>query len=64
MWFSWLVGRFTEGRALKDNFMKIKAFYILELFHQDDSSETLNDTKQENTTDAPVALYTGRLNCM
>lgn len=66
MWFSLLVGRLTEGRTLKENFMKIKTFYILEseLFHQDDSSETLNDTKQENATDAPVALYTGRLNCI
>lgn len=37
-------------------------FYFLESvsFHQDDSRNTLNDTKQENTTGAPVKLFTGK----
>lgn len=60
----WFTCSLLVGNVLQEHFMDIKTFYILEseLFHQDDSSETLNETKQENATEAPMALHTGRMN--
>lgn len=58
-WCQLQAGENSYGKVYEN-----ETFHIVEseLFHQDDSSEALNDTKQEKATDAPVASYTGRWN--